>query len=49
METLGLIGRKTLYILKTCEKKQSFKSRVAAQLPENVIHIYNVDIERHYI
>ena len=29
--------------------RQRSKSHVAAQPPENVIRIYNVDIERHYI
>ena len=43
------IGRKTLWILKSSKIKQRFKSFVAAQLMKNVIRIYNVDIERHYI
>ena len=34
------IGRKTLFILKSCGIKQRFKSRVTAQVPENVIGIY---------
>ena len=40
---------KGLYTLKSSGIRQRFKSRVAAQLPEKVIRVYNVDIERHYI
>ena len=43
------IGIKTLYILKSCGLKQHFQSHVAAQLLENVIRIYSVNMERHYI
>ena len=40
----NLVIRKLLYILKSSDIKQHSKSRVAVQLPENVITTYNVDI-----